>query len=153
MPLIWPIKWIFLPGRYYVVVYFLTLISASDHLISRKISRGNLSFYQPNPDTKLPTCVSPWPTAPLYQVATWAVMACTRLQQAGPSAHSALVVVEHERRLHVVSKRAHLLVSPLHAPMHGEPALSRRSLRCGARDLCVSGVRRLFPCQQSMLSV
>ena len=32
------------------VVYFLTLISAGDHLISRKFSHGNLSVYQQNPD-------------------------------------------------------------------------------------------------------
>ena len=127
------------------VVYFLTLISASDHLISRKISHGNLSFYQPNPDTKL--------SKPQFGVHGHTSNPCDRegsmIGQLAPGAHIHWPTLV--RRTNASRHGAPPLPSPLRAPMHGEPALSRRSLRCGARDL--SGVRRLFPCQQSMLSV
>ena len=107
------------------VVYFLTLISASDHLISRKISHGNLSFYQPNPDTKL--------SKPQFGVHGHTSNPCDRegsmmIGQLAPGAHIHWPTLV--RRTNASRHGAPPLPSPLRAPMHGEPALSRTAAPC-----------------------
>ena len=126
------------------VVYFLTLISAGDHLISRKLSHGNLSFINqtltPNFQNLYLTGKSKLVTAPTDDCMTdsWLQYCCTDCG-AILSARACTRQVPAEARAKQAGRR-----------LQGRLACQQSAN--GAAKRSFSRLRRFFPWQQVVLA-